>query len=86
MLDTKVKYAKGPFLMYNNLRAMYMTIGEAALYLDVNRLTIRRWLKSGRLNGERIGHFTLILKDDVRRIAIQERMVASKGRMDSIPK
>jgi len=72
--------------MDNNIRTMYMTIGEATSYLDINRLTIRRWLKSGRLNGERIGHFTLILKDDVHKIAIQERMFASKGRMDSSPK
>ena len=52
---------------------------RAALCLDVNRRTIRRWLKSGKLKGERIGHFTLILKDDVRKIAVQERMAQSQN-------
>jgi len=48
---------------------IYTTPGEASALLLVNRLTIRRWVKSGKLRGERVGSITLILKEDVQRIA-----------------
>jgi excisionase family DNA binding protein len=51
------------------LSDMYVSIGQAATMLSVNRLTIRRWIDSGRLRGEAIGKVTLIAKQDVLTIA-----------------
>jgi excisionase family DNA binding protein len=51
-----------------------MTIGQAASYLDVNRITIRRWIQSGKLKGEKIGKVTLILKTDIFAIAYQSEI------------
>lgn len=42
------------------LASIYMTTGQAASRLSVNRLTIQRWVASGRLSGERVGNVTLI--------------------------
>jgi excisionase family DNA binding protein len=47
------------------LSDQYVSIGQAASLLSVNRATIRRWLKGGRLRGESIGRVTLIPKQDV---------------------
>lgn len=69
----------------DRLSTRYMTIGEAALYLDVNRITIRRWLKSGNLKGERIGHFTLILKTDIYSIASQQGIVGQPVQLSDKP-
>ncbi len=47
------------------LASIYMTPCQAAQLLNVNRLTIRRWVQHGKLRGERIGNITLILQEDV---------------------
>ena len=47
----------------------YITTGQAASLLNVNRLTVRRWIKAGRLTGYRIGNFTLINKFEVEKLA-----------------
>jgi excisionase family DNA binding protein len=51
------------------LSDVYVTIGQASRLSLVNRATIRRWIKTGRLKGEKMGLVTLILKDDVIKIA-----------------
>jgi len=48
-----------------------MTTEQAATYLHVSTLTIRRWVKEGKLRGERIGWQTLVMKEDIRRIALR---------------
>lgn len=48
-----------------HLAMMYMTTGQVALYLTVNRITVQRWLKSGQLSGERVGNVTLIPRAEV---------------------
>jgi excisionase family DNA binding protein len=50
------------------LSDFHVTIGHAADMLLVNRTTVRRWIKEGKLRGERLGTTTLILKEDVRHI------------------
>ena len=52
-----------------SLRERYFTTGQAAVYLSVNRLTIRRWVQAGKLSGERIGLFTLIPRQEVEQLA-----------------
>ena len=47
----------------------YLTIGGTAAALAVNRITVRRWLQSGRLHGERVGKVTLIPKAEVEALA-----------------
>lgn len=43
----------------------YLTTGEAASLLSVSPITIRRWVKSGRLEGHRVGHLTVVRRQDV---------------------
>ena len=59
-----------------SLADLYVTTGQAAAALWVNRLTIQRWVKSGKLSGERVGSVTLIPKVEV------ERLVARRQRED----
>lgn len=51
------------------LSDVYVTIGEAADIALVNRATIRRWVKEGKLRGEPMGKITLIPKEDVLKVA-----------------
>ena len=48
-----------------NHEAEFLTTGEAASLLSVSPITIRGWVKSGRLEGHRAGHFTVVLRQDV---------------------
>jgi excisionase family DNA binding protein len=49
----------------------YVSINQAASILWVNRATVRRWLKLGKLRGETVGNVTLIPKQDVLAVAQQ---------------
>jgi excisionase family DNA binding protein len=49
----------------------YVSINQAASILWVDRSSIRRWLKQGRLRGETVGNVTLIPKQDVLAMALQ---------------
>lgn len=44
-----------------------MTIDQTAAHFRVSRLTVTRWLKSGKLNGEKIGRDWRITKDEIER-------------------
>ena len=59
----------------------YITITEAALLLSVNRVTIRRWVKQGRLRAERIGKIKLTLRADILAIARERGIDLSAWRM-----
>jgi len=61
-----------------HLSDVYVSIGQAASFLLVNRLTVRRWLEQGKLRGERIGRTTLILKEDVWSVAQQRGIDLSR--------
>ena len=43
----------------------FYTAGQAAEHLGVNRITIWRWIKSGRFNIQRVGREVLIPKWEV---------------------
>ena len=46
-------------------RDEYLTVPEAARYLQVNEETIRRNVRSGRLKAEKIGNQWFIRKNDL---------------------
>ncbi len=46
-------------------REKYLTVPEAARYLQVNEETIRRNVRSGRLKAEKIGNQWFIRKNDL---------------------
>jgi excisionase family DNA binding protein len=46
---------------------LYMTVTQAADLLGVNRLTIQRWVKDGRVSGWRVGSAFLVLRADINR-------------------
>ncbi len=57
----------------NDIIATYITTGQVASLLNVNRLTVRRWLKSGRFTGYRIGNFTLISRLQVEELIVERQ-------------
>ncbi len=57
-----------------SLSDIYVTIGQASVLLAVNRATVRRWIREGKLYGEKMGSITLIPKVAVRIIAYQRRI------------
>lgn len=58
-----------PTYVYANLPDSYVTIGQAADLLLVDRSTITRWIKRGKLRGQKMGMVTLIFKNDVLALA-----------------
>jgi excisionase family DNA binding protein len=55
--------------MQTNLCDVYVTIGQAAGLLRVNRATIGRWVRRGKLRGQKMGLVTLIPKEDILKVA-----------------
>ncbi len=54
-----------------SLSEIYLTTGQAAALLRVNRLTVRRWVQAGRLSGQRVGNVTLIDRQQVEQMAAE---------------
>ena len=48
--------------MNNKLGKYYTNIADAARELGVSRMTIYRWLKAGRMTGDKVGKYNLIPK------------------------
>jgi excisionase family DNA binding protein len=53
------------------LKDTYYTISQAAKELGVTRQSVSRWIREGKLHGERIGRETLIKKDEVEQYGVQ---------------
>jgi len=55
--------------MVNNvtikLSELYVSIAQAAFILRVNRETVARWIREGKLNADKVGLAVLISKDDI---------------------
>lgn len=62
----------------SDLQEMFLTTGQAAAALNVNRLTIQRWVNAGRLNGQRVGNVTLIPRDEVESLVRRTEKRASE--------
>ncbi len=59
------------------LSELYVSIGNAAKLLSVNRLTIRRWINQGKLQAEAIGRTTIVSKEELKRIAQERKIILS---------
>ena len=51
----------------------YVTTGQAAVLLQVSRLTVWRWVKSGKLSGEQVGKIILIPRAEVEELALERQ-------------
>lgn len=52
-----------------SVKALFATAEEAAHLLGVERHTIARWIRSGRLSGEQIGRVLLIPRVEIENLA-----------------
>ena len=50
------------------LSDIYLTTGQAGKLVGVNRLTVRRWVQTGRLTGERVGRQILVQREQLLRL------------------
>jgi excisionase family DNA binding protein len=46
----------------------FVSLGEAAIILGRNRNTIARWIRTGKIKGERIGNLVLIRQEELERL------------------
>lgn len=51
----------------------YITLAEAAAIKGVSTVTIWRWIRAGRIPGEKVGREVLIRKDDLVQIERSQR-------------
>ena len=52
--------------VFGEIRQVPFTLKEAAEYLEVAEITIRRWIKSGNLRHERLGRNLVFNPDDLK--------------------
>ena len=57
--------------MCSQVARHFMTTGEVAALLGVNRLTVERWASAGKARAQRVGRLILIERESVREIAVQ---------------
>jgi excisionase family DNA binding protein len=69
------------------LSELFVSITQAASLSHVNRVTITRWIKTGKLTGERIGLTTLIPRQDVLTLIKQResKTFGAKGSFEAKP-
>ena len=53
--------------VFGDIRQSPFTIKEAAEYLEVAEITVRRWCKEGTLKSERLGKNIVLTADDLKR-------------------
>ena len=57
---------------HNDIQAEWTNVAAEAARTSLCRETIRRWLRSGRLKGVKVGpHYWLIRKGDVDRLLLE---------------
>ena len=52
--------------VFDDIRRSTFTLKEAAEYLDVAEITLRRWIKAGKLNFNRIGRNFVFDPDELK--------------------
>ena len=52
--------------VFDDIRRSPFSLKEAAEYLDVAEITIRRWIKAGKLNFSRIGRNLVFAPDELK--------------------
>ena len=53
--------------VFTDIRQSPFTLREAAEYLEVAEITVRRWVKDGRLKAERLGKNIVFDADDLKK-------------------
>jgi excisionase family DNA binding protein len=54
--------------VFSDIRQSPFTIREAAEYLEVAEITVRRWVKDGSLKAERLGKNIVFDADDLKKV------------------
>lgn len=58
--------------VFSDIRRSPFTIGEAAEYLEVAEITVRRWAKDGSLKTERLGRNIVFDADDLKKFKMKK--------------
>lgn len=53
--------------VFSDIRQSPFTVREAAEYLEVAEITVRRWVKGGSLKAERLGKNIVFAADDLKK-------------------
>ncbi len=59
--------------VFDEIRQSPFTIREASEYLEVSEITVRRWVKSGKIKTRRIGRDIVFSADDLKRFKKQNK-------------
>jgi excisionase family DNA binding protein len=59
--------------VFDEIRRSPFTIKEASEYLEVAEITVRRWVKSGKLKATRVGRNIVFRADDLKRFKKQNK-------------
>jgi excisionase family DNA binding protein len=59
--------------VFDEIRQSPFTIREASEYLEVAEITVRRWVKSGKIKTRRIGRDIVFSADDLKRFKKQNK-------------
>ena len=62
-----------------DINSVFCTLQETADTLEVNRLTINRWIDSGKLEAQSIGGIVLIERAVIRRLKLSMRLRTRKS-------
>lgn len=54
--------------VFDDIRRSPFTVKEAAEYLEVSEITLRRWIKAGKIRSERIGRNIFFEIDELKAI------------------
>ena len=76
MLETQPTDDLEEMAQYRLGLPQFVSVTEAAEIIGVNRATIHRWIKNGKLEATSIGRTNLLVRDAVRALAQQRRSAA----------
>jgi len=54
--------------VFDDIRRSPFTVKEAAEYLEVSEITLRRWIKAGKITSDRIGRSIFFEADELKAI------------------
>ena len=69
--DDLKKFAKVLYThdeVFDDIRETPFTVKEAAAYLDIAEITLRRWIKSGNIKHQRVGRNIVFDPDDLKTV------------------
>ena len=70
--------ARRPRTPQPNTTGQVMTVDQVAAYLQLNRLTVYRYVREGKIPAAKIGKVYRVLREDVDRF-LETRMVLAQG-------